>query len=402
MLRRNAVALAVAGALGTPVAAMAQNVQIYGKIYPQLTRLSGSGSTAPGSTVSTLTDSTQLDSRNLKGRFAQDANNTRIGFRGSEDLGGGLKAIFQIENKVSSDQGGTLWASRDSFVGLSGGFGTVKLGNMDTVYKSLGDPIGILGISSGNFVSDSATLSQGPFSGVNFHQREKNSFVYESPSFGGVTLLVGYSVPANQEKKPAGSNLEAKTESFGVKYEAGPIYAAVGHEIRKDQFQFSSSDEVAPALKNATTGASVHSNDRATRAAFMYEFPTKTKVGLDVAQLQLEETGGAAGKFGSYKNKRYALSAEQDIGNIKVAASYAKSNDGTCSINGGADCSTAGLHASQFNVGAMLSLSKRTGIFVLYSRLNNGDSASHDNTEPGGLNPGEDTSQAAIGITHSF
>ena len=405
MLRRNAVALAVAGALGTPVAAMAQNVQVYGKLYPQLAYSKSSGATASGSSVSTLTDPAQLDSANLKGRFAQEANNTRIGFRGSEDLGGGLKAIFQIESKVSSDSGGTLWASRDSFVGLAGGFGTIKLGNMDTVYKSLGDPIGILGISSGNFVSDSAVLSQGPFSGINFHQREKNSFVYESPSFGGVTLLAGYSTPVNDEKKVAGSNLKARTESFGVKYEAGPIYAAVGHEIRDDQFQFSNSDEVTPALKNGTNGATSHSKDTATRAAFMYEFPTKTKVSLDVAQLKLDETDGAAtGKFGTYKNRRYAVTAEQGFGNIKVAASYAKSTDGSCTIVGGANCSTNGLASNMLNVGAMLSLSKRTGIFAIYSRLNNGDSAHHDNTDAvdGNFNPGSDISQAAIGVSHSF
>ncbi len=403
MFRRNAVALAVAGALGAPVAAMAQNVQIYGKVYPQLAYMKGTGATAAGSSVSTLTDPAQLDSRQEKGRFAQESNNTRIGFRGTENLGGGLKAIFQIESKVAIDEGGTLWASRDSYVGLSGGFGTVKLGNMDTVYKQLGDPIGILGISSGNFVSDSATLSQGPFSGINFHQRERNSFIYESPEFGGVQILAGYSVPRAQESKGAGSNLKASTISVGAKYEVGPLYVAAAHEIRKDQFQFSNSDEVTPALKNATTGATVHSKDQATRAAVMYEFPTKTKVSLDVAQLKLDETeGAAAGKFGTYKNRRYAVTAEQGFGSIRVAASYAKSNDGTCTIVGGADCSTSGLHAAQFNVGAILSLSKRTGVFAVYSRLNNGDSAVHDNTEKGSITAGMDITQAGVGISHSF
>ena len=409
MLRRNAVALAVAGALGTPVAAMAQSVQVYGKVYPQLAYQKGSGATAAGSSVSTLTDPAQLNSAQLKGRFSQEANNSRIGFRGSEDLGGGMKAIFQIENKTSIDNGNNRWASRDSFVGLSGGFGTVKLGFMDTVYKQLGDPIGILGISSGNFVSDSSTLSQGPFSGINFHQREANSFIYESPEFGGVTLLAGYSVPAAEEQKGAtpgtGANRKGRTVSLGVKYEVGPLYVAAAHEQRKDQYQFSNSDEVLGTLKHATNASDgVHSKDSATRAAVMYEFPTKTKVSLDVAQLKLDETSGsAAGKFGTYKNRRYAVTAEQGFGNIKVAASYAKSQNGTCTIVGGTDCSTSGLASSQFNVGAMLSLSKRTGVFAIYSRLNNGDSASHDNTDLGPtFGPGTDLSQAAVGIAHSF
>ena len=64
--------------------------------------------------------------------------------------------------------------------------------------------------------------------------------------------------------------------------------------------------------------------------------------------------------------------------------------------------STDGFEANQFNLDAMLSLSKRTGVFALYSRLTNGKSATHDNTEAGGVSPGADTTQAALGISHSF
>ncbi|HEY6864445.1 MAG TPA: porin [Burkholderiales bacterium] len=400
MLRKKAVALAVAGALGTPVAALAQNVQVYGKLYPQLGMFKTSGASSAADLNPALTTGNGKD---FKSRINLDASNTRIGFRGSEDLGGGLKAIFQIESKVSIDTGGTLWASRDSFVGLTGGFGTVKLGNMDTVYKSLGDPIGILGISSGNFVSDSAVLSQGPLDGIDFHRREKNSFVYESPSFGGVTLLAGYSIPKEEEAKAAGDNRHPKVESFGVKYEVGPLYIAAAHEIRKDQFAFSSSPQVAggPFTNPTSSAGGVHSNDTATRAAVMYEFPTKTKVSLDVAQIKLEETGGAVGKFNSAKNNRWAVTGEQGLGNIKLAASYAKSDKGSCELNGGGACTTDGFDGSQLNVGAMLSLSKRTGLFAIYSRLTTGTSASFNNT-PVDISPGSDSTQAAIGVTHSF
>jgi predicted porin len=401
MLKRKAIVLAVAGAMGVPVAAFAQNVQIYGKLYPQFGTMSTSGASSAADLNPVVAGSA---GGNDKRRFNIDSNNTRIGFRGSEDLGGGLKAIFQIEQRVSIDNpvAARVFATRDSFVGLAGGFGTVKLGNMDTVYKQLGDPIGILGISSGNFVSDSSVLSQGPLSGINFHQREKNSVIYESPEFGGVQILAQYASPVNEEKKAAGSNLKASTQSYGVKYEAGPLYLAAAHEIRKDQFMFSSSDNIAAGFASPTTGATVHSKDSATRAAVMYSFPTNTKVSLDVAQLKLQETGGATGTFSDAKNKRWAVTAEQGLGNVKIAASYAKSDKGSCSLNGGGLCSTDGFDGSQFNLGAMLSLSKRTGVFAIYSKLTNGKSATFDNTESGDVNPGADISQAAIGISHSF
>jgi predicted porin len=403
MLRRKAVALAVAGALGAPVAAMAQSVQIYGKLYPQFGTMKTSGASSAADLSPAINPG--VVTGNLKQRNNIDSNNTRIGFRGSEDLGGGLKAIFQIEQRVSIDNpvAARVFATRDSFAGLSGGFGTVKLGNMDTVYKQLGDPIGILGISSGNFVSDSAVLSQGPLSNINFHVREKNSVVYESPEFGGVQLLAGYSIPTAEESKAVGDNRKRAVESFGLKYEVGPLYVAAAHEIRKDLYAFSGSAEVSAAYANPTSSAGgVHSKDTATRAAVMYEFPTKTKVSLDVAQIKLKETGGAVGKFSEAKNNRFAVTAEQGFGNIKVAASYAKSDKGSCTLNGVDGCSTDGFEANQFNLGAMLSLSKRTGVFALYSRLTNGKSATHDNTEAGGVSPGADTTQAALGISHSF
>lgn len=401
MLKRKAVTLAVAGALGVPVAAFAQNVQIYGKVYPQFGTLKSSGASSAADLNTVVSPAAATG--NLKGRTNVDSSNSRLGFRGSEDLGGGLKAIFQIENKVSIDTGGNLWAARDSFVGLAGGFGTVKLGNMDTVYKVLGDPIGILGISSGNFVSDSAVLSKGPLSGINFHQREKNSIVYQSPEFGGVQVLAQYASPVSEESKAAGSNLKASTQSYGVKYEVGPLYLAAAHEIRKDQFMFSSSDNLVASFKNATTGATAHSKDSATRAAVMYQFPTKTKVSLDVAQLKLQETGGATGAFSDAKNKRWAVTAEQGLGNIRLAASYAKSDKGSCSLNGGGFCSTDGFDGSQLNLGAILSLSKRTGVFAIYSKLTNGASAMYNNTDAiKSISPGADTTQAAVGVTHSF
>jgi predicted porin len=247
-------------------------------------------------------------------------------------------------------------------------------------------------------------LSQGPLSNINFHQREKNSVLYESPSFGGVQLLAQYASPVAEESKAAGSELKASTQSYGIKYEVGPLYLAAAHEIRKDQYMFSNSDNVNFTNTNATGAIlpGVHSKDQATRAAAMYEFPSHTKVSLDVAQVKLQETGGTGATFSDAKNKRWAVTGEQGFGNVKVAASYARSTKGECSLNGGGECSTDGFEGSQFNLGAMLSLSKRTGVFAIYSKLTNGNSAMYNNTPVNDVSPGSDVTQAAVGISHSF
>jgi predicted porin len=73
-------------------------------------------------------------------RNAVDSQNSYLGFRGERKLGGALKAIWQIEQSVALDTGDAAWSNRNSFAGLSHGtLGTVKLGNMDTIYKEYGD-----------------------------------------------------------------------------------------------------------------------------------------------------------------------------------------------------------------------------------------------------------------------
>ena len=70
------------------------------------------------------------------------SNTSKIGFKGNEDLGNGLKALWQVEQEVSIDDGGArkgAWAGCNSFVGLEGGFGKVLLGNHDSAYKMFGD-----------------------------------------------------------------------------------------------------------------------------------------------------------------------------------------------------------------------------------------------------------------------
>lgn len=409
IFRKKTLVAAVAGALGVSAAGVAfaqttaGNVEIYGRLYPEFTVLSGRGATAAGTTgLSTLARTpTGL---NLKSRNSVDASSSRLGFRGKENLGGGLSAIWQIENAVAIDQGGTTLASRTSFVGMTGGFGTVKLGFMDTVYKQLGDPIGFFGVSSGNHVSGSNIISSrmpfGNSSAGSFHLRQPNSLRYETPSLGGTTVFAQYS-PGASESAPAGTNSKIEFWSLGARYQAGPWYLALAHEIHEDFFGGSAS---APAALDNRANANAHSTDKSTRGTAMYTFGNG-RVSLDVSNFEYGESGGLAGRFQNYKNTRYSLNWEQRWGGgpWRTTAAYANSSSGTCSLVGGANCSTTGLKGNMLSLGAAYSLSKRTTLFALYSRLDNGQSSSFRNAE--NVSPfetGMDVTQASVGVRHDF
>jgi predicted porin len=202
MNKKSAVAVAVGALFSMPALAQTSGsgIEIYGRLYPQLSlsKSSGATTTEPPATFVTGTGG------NHDRRWSIDTSNSRIGFRGREQLGGGLSTVWQIETRVRFDTGaGNFWAGgRNSFLGLAGGFGTVKLGNMDTIYKEYGGAVGsFFGISSGNFVASSNVLSDmglGGEAGVGrddtgFHIRAPNSIQYETPEFGGFQVGIQYS-----------------------------------------------------------------------------------------------------------------------------------------------------------------------------------------------------------------
>ena len=406
MRRKKILAVAVAGALGGAAGAAfaaggaESSYSIYGKLYPQVTSWDYSGATRPGTTQSDLISGTA--SADTQGRASIDVSNSRIGFRGSESLGGSLKAIFQIETRVRFDTGaGNLWAGgRDSFIGLTGSVGTLKLGNMDTAYKQAGDTVSFLGISSGNFVSSSSVLSEGPFTDLSFHVRQPNVIMYESPKLAGLQFLGSWG--KDELKGSPNHSFNRLLNSYAVTYEMGSLYLALAYEKQHDFFPYDNSDNVT--LDNPTTGANVRSNDNATRFTVNYTLG-QTLLYLDVAQIELKDTGTiAAGNFTGYKNKRFALGVQQKFGNITAQASVVNSDQGTCTREGGVSCSTTGLEGRHYNIGASYAFSRRTQAFALISKLDQGVSASYSITASGVAEAqvGEDVTAIAVGVNHNF
>jgi predicted porin len=395
--RKKLLTLALAAVVGAPALASAQTgtVVLYGRLYPEMLWSHGHGATSPGTSVSIL--AAPLEEGDTPNLYGLQASNSRLGIRGEERLRAGLKAFFQIEQTINVDTGGGTLASRDTFVGLeSDAWGTVKLGNFDTVYKNLGDTLSFLGISSGNFVSNSNVISKSPMgdaSAGSFHLRRANSVQYETPDFfGGLGALVQFS-PDEAET----SNRNAYLWSMGVKYENGPLYLAVAHEIHRDTFGGSRTGN--PALAN-NSNQNARSKDKATRATVRYTFGNSSIEG-DVARLDYDESGGANGRFRSYEHNTYLVSFDHRMGPWRFAASAAWGDNGSCSLVN-ADCSTDGLKGHQVSLGASYSLSRRTQVFLIGARLTNGKSARYNNADQIDPPPGMDIDQVALGISHSF
>lgn len=408
-LNRTSIAVAAIFACAMPVLAQAQSdVTVYGKLYPQVNNGRAYGGTPVGASGNTLVGPITEEVDNVDGTV-MESSNSRLGFRGTEKLGGSLKAIWQIEMGVGVDNGiggdGTRLFSRDTFVGLSGDAGTIKIGRMDTVYKSIGDALSFLGISSGNFVSTSNVLSKPGIggSGSSFHLRRDNVVQYTSPEKGGFQGMVEYSLG---ELSSSGRN--NSLFGIGVTYEGGPFYFALAHERHYDFF--GGSRNVARTLSNydRTAGqglAGTRSTDTGTRLTAQYALTKNTKVEANIARLEYDEEGGALGRFENYRTDTWSINAQHKIGAFVLQASYASGDDGDCKLVGGGSCNTVELGGKQLNLGASYSFSKRTMLYLIGSKLENDAFSNRSNLgdlNGGDAGRGQQIRQLALGLSHTF
>ena len=221
-MNKKLIALAVASACAAP-AAMAQTanpVTLYGKVYLTYESVEAGGGTPA-----------QNDNTKRRSRVEDQAS--RLGVRGTEDLGGGLKAVFQLETAFRPEQNATVpggattntFATRNSGVGLQGGWGTVMLGRWDTPFKMATGTIDPFGdVTVGGFKTVMNDQGQ-------FDRRDQNVVQYWSPTFmGGVAVKL---MAQMNENKTAAS--DPKDYGGSIVYAGGPLYLMYAYEQHKDQ-----------------------------------------------------------------------------------------------------------------------------------------------------------------------
>lgn len=362
-MKRKLIAIAVAAALA-PAAAMAgtnditisSNVTIYGRAHISVDGVSG---------IAANTNKTSVNS-----------NSSRLGVKGSHELGGGMKGMFQIESGINlvgsstpdgnggNATGQVFSRARDMFIGLAGDFGSIKAGRMgganQWVYDSnlFADQLG----DAGNFNS-----------GRGVGGRLDGILMYETPDMSGFKAGLTY-IPA--------ASLDAGATTGKSSYGAKLDYANKGIGGHLAYFKVS------------TTTALVVTDNKNTSIAGSYDFGK----GMLTAQYVNSKVNVAAA---STTRNVYNIGGKFNVSsNGAIKAQYSRAGNLTGLANSG---------ANQFAIGYDHNLSKHMDMYVVYARTTNEAAAAFtvDNYGHGGKAgglavAGEDPTGFGVGLSYNF
>ena len=325
-MQKKLIALAVA-ALASGAAFAQSNVQIYGSI--------DMGFSHRGDNIAD----------DVKSQNAIDSGisaGNRLGFKCTEDLGNGLKALFTMEAGYTADvgnhtQGGRLFG-RQVFVGLTGGFGTAIAGRLYTPHYSFLSTIdpfkaGTVGRYNNTYGSD--------ISGLLDPVRVDNAVAYVSPSFSGFNVTAAYSNNADGQEAVGNGSQQNRVYAILPRYTNGPIDVALNyHQIKAADG--SGVDDITNWLVGGT-----YDFGMAKLAAFY----SSNKIDFDNTSDDL-------------KVKNWMLGVTVPFGKHAVMGSYNYSKAKLAGSDG---------KAKQWALGYTYSLSKRTNVYAAYADISNDD-----------------------------
>jgi predicted porin len=332
-MKKSLVALAV---LAASSASFAQsNVTIYGIVDAWF----GVNKAVPA-TGGAPVSITKLDSGGVDG--------DRWGLKGSEDLGGGLKADFNLEQGFAVDTGaGGPGFNRYAAVGFSGGFGTVKIGKFSTAYDMVEN--GANGVFNSALSAEANTFKSG-----NYNWNPSNGIYYATPDMGGFGAAVSYALGENKTAAHDSGNVS----SFNLSYGQGPLSVSAGYQSEK-LYGDSTANKVGQINAN-------------------YDFT--------VAKLQLAYGTSDVTTTVETKTSEYQIGVTAPLsGAVSVAANFAYSKDDDNAL-------TTGVKRNGIGLGATYTLSKRTFLYGGYRA----ETAKQD----GAANV--ETSLFAVGVHHTF
>ena len=291
-MKKTLIALAAVAATG---AAFAQSsVTLYGVADAAIVKTNKAG-------LGYTNDKLQLSANGW-----MNNGNSRLGVRGVEDLGGGLKADFLLEHRFNVDTGTMAGFSRASWVGLSGGFGEFQWGYNTTPFDD------ISGLAFPSFDSVLAAEYY-VFRSVGYTARRSNTFKYLSPSFGGFSGSASYSLDES-------NSVKADTAAIALQYAGGPLY--VGLALQDD-------GAIGPDPKYTRLGAS-----------------------YDFGAFKLLANYGHTKLFGTPKTNDFSIGADFPLSSaLTLSGGYAMSKDKGAGERDG------------FSLSALYAVSKRTALY---------------------------------------
>ena len=342
-----ALGLACVGAL--PLAAHAQiaNVRLYGNLNLDFELVRGKQADDTNPTVNRVS-----------------SNSSRLGVRGNEYLGGGQVAIFQIESSINGDTTGGNLGGRETFVGLQGDWGTVKLGSFLTPYDDILPIFGNAPTLTTSILSTAAIWAQGPLSKVQggFDARLGNSVRYETPPLGGFAGELQYSTRDSSGNADAANNGDHASElrhayvlSVGAFYSKGPLDLGAAYERNRDVRFANTTDDalsVAAAYDLGTLAGSAGFRVGVVYERLRYDTPT-----------------------GDLKRDFWGVSATVPAGGGSVYAFWGHAANGKGAAVDGTTIGglTKGADSScdQWEVSYSYPLSLRTLLYTGYVRIDN-------------------------------
>jgi predicted porin len=353
-MKKSLLALAVLGVFAGAASAQS-SVTIYGSLDLAVTKGKGGTATGPGSLTAAIGGNG--DNGLSKAWIEKQSNSSRLGFRGNEDLGGGMSAQFQIEHRFTPDNGAansTFWAGR-SYVQLSSATaGRIYLGREYTpafwpAVKS--DPFGWDGVAQMGAMmwAGYLTPASAPPGGV----RSSNTVGYKSPSWSGLTLQAAVGL---------GEAVTSRTNGFNAEYGAGPIYAALGYE-------------------KLAKGPVTTDGNSLINLAFHYDLGmVKPMLYFARAKVSNGVTGGAL------TNKYVSLGVLAPIGGGTLKAAYGRTTLDNAFLNNG--------NESKFGIGYDYPLSKRTNVYADAQQTRKGQGNS--------IAEFTNNNTFALGVKHTF
>lgn len=315
------------------------------------------------------------------------SNASRLGFKGTEDLGDGLAANWQIESLIALDNAGGTFGTRNTYAGLSSKqYGSVLLGRYDTPYKlstrkldnfsdSIGDNRSLFGAVSG--VSSSTA----------FDGRQPDVIAYTTPNIAGFSGTLAWVNLAENAATAAAP--KASAASLAAMYDNGSLYGSLAYETHKLDTVRIGGKESAWRL-----GFGYTMNDFALGLAYEKSSDTLGGAVTPAACAALAAGTDCLGHSAWYLTGKYSFGSEA----LKVAYTN------TGSLGG-----RANTGASQLSLGYDHRMSKRTTLFAVYTRLSNKSAANYGlgNTAfSSGATPtigaGADPSALSFGMKHTF
>ena len=414
------IAAAVAAAVIAPASVMAAGPTLYGKIHMAVENHDNNGSNALLGTPGFEAENTKYDEWNLSSR------SSRIGVKGSEDLGNGMKVGYLIEWEVGMDSGSSNdLSTRNRAVTLSGDWGTALLGKWDTPFKTLGRKFDMFG----DRIGDLRNMNTGAV----IDQRAENVAAYVTPNMNGFTATIAYSFDAlstgldDDGVSRGGDNSDSSAWTFNAIYNNGPLMAGIGYvDYSTGSFSVSNGSPATvivdpvtglPATKPAVASTSCFQsstvnnceNEKAWRAGASYKFGDFK---VAATYTDISNASGMDGKDTSI----WSLGGSYTMGNNIIKVQYAsrdeyddwKNATGAKVTNSGQDTG-----ADMWVIGLDHKMSKRTTVYAAYATMDNdknsagtswsqGNSSSNGSAGVNSQGNAQDADSFAVGIIHKF